>query len=74
MPSGQIFSASGEKDPARGDFLLTGIFNKLAAKLSRQQNDPNFSLQLDLGLPQLRRFHGDAGHLADPNASGADGL
>ena len=26
LPSGQIFSASGEEDPARGDFLLVGIF------------------------------------------------
>ena len=37
-------SASGEKNLARGDFLLSGVFQQLFTQLSRQQNRANFAL------------------------------
>ena len=42
-------SASGEKDLAGGDFLLSGVFQQLFTQLSRQQNRANFTLQRDSG-------------------------
>ena len=38
-------SASGEKDLAGDDFLLSGVFQQLFTQLSRQQNRANFALQ-----------------------------
>ena len=38
-------SASGKKYLARGDFLLSGVFQQLFTQLSRQQNRANFALQ-----------------------------
>lgn len=67
-------SASGEKNLARGDFLLFRVFQHPPAQLSRQQDGADLSLQRDGGTAFLCRLHGDIAHLADSDAGGADRL
>lgn len=57
------FSASGDKDLTRGDFLFSGIFQELAAQLGGQEDNPNLALQPYLRPPLPGRFHGDIAHL-----------
>ena len=54
--------------------MSRGILEQLAAKLGRQQNGTDFTLQSNFGLAVFRRFDGDILHLADANTGGADGL
>ena len=62
-------SASGEKNLARGDFLLFRVFQQPPAQLSRQQDGADLALQRDGGTAFLCRLHGDIAHLADSDAS-----
>ena len=74
LPSGQTFSASGEKDLAGGGFLLPGVLFQLPAQLAREQDGTQLSFQGDLGSPRLGGLHGDILYLAHPDAGGADSL
>ena len=67
-------SASGEKDLAGGDFLLSGVFQQLFTQLSRQQNRANFTLQRDSGAASPDSLHRDVPHFTHSDARGADGL
>ena len=66
------FSASGEKDLAGGDFLLSGVFQQPFTQLSRQQNRANFALQRNGGSARSDGLHRDVPHLAHPDARGTD--
>lgn len=57
LTAGKGFSASGEKYFAGGDFLLSGILEQFAAKLARQKNCADFTLQTDFRPAMLRGFH-----------------
>ena len=54
--------------------MSRGILEQLAAKLGRQQNGTDFTLQSNFGLTVFRRFDCDVLHLADANTGGADGF
>ena len=72
--SGERCPASGEKDLAGGDFIFSGIFQKLAAKLARQEDGADLALERYLYLPAPGGIHGEVSHLADPDASATDAL
>ena len=54
--------------------MFSGVFQQFAAKLARQQDGANFSLEGDLGPTPLGGLHGDIPHLGHPDTGSADGL
>ena len=54
--------------------MLFGVFQQLAAQLTRQKDGANLALEGDFRLPGPGRLHGEVFDLADPDAGGADGL
>ena len=70
----ELFSAFGAKYRPGGDFLFFRVFLQLTTELLRQQDDPDFSLERNLGLTLTSSFHRDVAHFTDPNARSTDGL
>ena len=65
-------TASGEENLAGSDFLFPGVFEKLPAELSGEQNRPDFPFQGDFGAAQAGRFHCKVFHFTDPDAGRTD--
>ena len=55
--SGQTAPASGEKDLAGGDLFLSGVLQKPAAQLPREQDGAHLPLQADLRPPPAGGLH-----------------
>ncbi len=67
-------SRPGDKDRAGADIPLLSIAPQLLPQGRGQEDSPGLSLAGHHSFPADSRLHGDIGHLADPDAGGADGL
>lgn len=64
----------GPENRAGGDPPAPGIPQQPAAEFARKQDGANLTFQRNGGRSRLGGLHRDIGHLADPDAGGADGL
>ena len=59
----QGFAASGEKNLARGDFVLSGVLQQFLAEFSGNQDGAHLTFQTNLRLALMRRLYGQVFHL-----------